>query len=551
MTKRKFFISYSRSVKNDVRLVVELLRAAGHDVWWDADIPKIEDWWATILKKIEWCDVFIFMASAKSVISPYCLEELKYAKARNRPILPFVLDDPTQYAMPPELGRGQWFIHDGDVIRLLHEINQDTANIDFARYQDTYAQRPPEPNKGTGSLNRQFQQAVDLAWNGHFDQAIYHFRDVGSLDPREWSEECQWWVARLQFYADIAEKADHIATLRRARKKWTDYLKEYDGGDGFDPLNVRIKIETPHPPTPSAASKQDASGEGESHASVDKFSVGADASLTISPAAKPRNPIEEAIERAWNFKGKHNADWTPFITTFPDFFIPDMPFCLVPVGEFMMGSDDGGDNEKPVHKQIITKPYWIAQHPVTNAQWRYVVEKSKDKLKVPGWSKWYEDKSKVSHPVAGVTWYQAHDFAELVGCQLPTELQWEYAARGLDNMIYPWGNEFKRNLCIYNDNSNYSTAAIGGRPKGASWIGAQDLGGNVWEWCSTIYNQYPYQSNNNYENTSSNDRRVLRGGSFNFTTENLRSADRLRYFPSNVFNLNGFRCARSIDGSDR
>jgi hypothetical protein len=73
----KFFVSYSRSVKEEVRKVVDLLEAADQDVWWDADIPKMADWWATILSRIEWCDVFIFVVSEKSVQSVYCLEELR------------------------------------------------------------------------------------------------------------------------------------------------------------------------------------------------------------------------------------------------------------------------------------------------------------------------------------------------------------------------------------------------------------------------------------------------------------------------------------------
>lgn len=93
----KFFVSYSRSVKQDVGQVLHLLESAGHQVWWDGDIPIIQDWWATILKNIEWCEIFIFMISEKSVQSAYCLAELHYAIDRNRPILPFILDDHTRY----------------------------------------------------------------------------------------------------------------------------------------------------------------------------------------------------------------------------------------------------------------------------------------------------------------------------------------------------------------------------------------------------------------------------------------------------------------------
>jgi hypothetical protein len=134
----RFFISYSRSVKTYIRLVIDLLRDTEHEVWWDADIPEIEDWWATILDKIEWAQVFIFVVSEKSVQSPYCLAELDYGTQRNRPILPFVIDDPTKYTIPPEVTprRQQWFIYDGDSKRTHDRIINACNQIQWNRYPD-------------------------------------------------------------------------------------------------------------------------------------------------------------------------------------------------------------------------------------------------------------------------------------------------------------------------------------------------------------------------------------------------------------------------------
>jgi hypothetical protein len=92
----RIFVSYSRSVKTEVGEIVRLLKASGHDVWWDGNIPPIADWWATICEHVEGCEIFIFFISEKSVQSPYCLAELKYAIDRNRPIFPFIIDDHTQ-----------------------------------------------------------------------------------------------------------------------------------------------------------------------------------------------------------------------------------------------------------------------------------------------------------------------------------------------------------------------------------------------------------------------------------------------------------------------
>lgn len=144
--KMRFFISYSRSLRKKVEAVVDLLRAAGHEVWWDADIPPSADWWSTILDEIETCQVMIFMVSEKSVASPYCMDEFRYADARNRPVLPFIIDDHSRYVLPSEFGRRQRFIDDGDPARML-KVNHRCLRQD----QLDSPQRPLQPAPaGTG-----------------------------------------------------------------------------------------------------------------------------------------------------------------------------------------------------------------------------------------------------------------------------------------------------------------------------------------------------------------------------------------------------------------
>jgi formylglycine-generating enzyme required for sulfatase activity len=127
----------------------------------------------------------------------------------------------------------------------------------------------------------------------------------------------------------------------------------------------------------------------------------------------PSDPVQAAIQRARSFKGKRNADWQPFVTTFPDLPIPDMPFCLVPVGSFMMGSDDGPGDEKPAHPQTIEQPYWIAQYPVTNAQWAAAVRAGvvKEPDDMGDSLKWYRDPKMADASVVGIDWFMARDVA--------------------------------------------------------------------------------------------------------------------------------------------
>jgi formylglycine-generating enzyme required for sulfatase activity len=272
-----------------------------------------------------------------------------------------------------------------------------------------------------------------------------------------------------------------------------------------------------------------------------------------SPASSPPSSIQTALDRARVFNGQRNADWQAFVTTFPDLKIPDMPFCLVPTGTFQMGSDDGHDNdETPVHPQTIERPYWIAQYPVTNAQWAEAVKAGAvpEPLEAGGSLKWYKDKTMAAAPVVGVTWLMASDFAAWVGCRLPTELEWEYAARGVESLRYPWGDDWDDNIPVWDKNSGGKPAVVTTKAEGKSWINAWHMIGNVWEWTSSLYERYPYQREDGRElhaGNSTDVRYVLRGGSWrNGFAGFLHSVCRVSKGPDLWDFILGFRLARSL-----
>lgn len=250
-------------------------------------------------------------------------------------------------------------------------------------------------------------------------------------------------------------------------------------------------------------------------------------------------PDPEIIEQA-RAGVEHNDDWELYIQEFDG-----VEMVLVPAGCFMIGSENGDDDETPVHEQCFNEPFWIDRYEVTNAQY--------GSTGCEGWS------SEPDQPRNCVNWFDARDYCEARGARLPTEREWEYAARGPDNLVYPWGNDYDATVVIGEDDP--TTAPVGSRPDGASWVGAMDMSGNVREWVSTIYGvydfdqneftstyDYPYTSEDGREQDSEEgtDIRVLRDGSFGDSSFNLRAANRNWFFSVNVSFDVGFRCARSF-----
>jgi len=217
------------------------------------------------------------------------------------------------------------------------------------------------------------------------------------------------------------------------------------------------------------------------------------------------------------------------------------PMMFVPAGEFNMGSEHGQDIEQPVHR-IYLDDFYIDKFEVTNEQFNKCV-KSKGCTAVD----WPEPlKFNPRQPIVLMYWYQADRYCKWAGKRLPTEAEWEKAARGTDGRTYPWGNEIDCSMANYNECRNPETIPVGSYPKGASPYGAMDMAGNAQEWVADWYDE-DYYKNSPYKNPtgpSNGSLKVIRGGGVSGSGWNLTSYRRWRGTLTGVQVDYGFRCAR-------
>ena len=264
---------------------------------------------------------------------------------------------------------------------------------------------------------------------------------------------------------------------------------------------------------------------------------------------------------------------------------PDVPANMahIPAGDFRMGSNDEkvGNREKPAHVVYVDE-FFIDTNLVTNAEYKefvdanpqwakptkwyhferkkksYIHEKYHDGDYLRHWNEnTYPDK-KAEHPITWVSWYAAMAYAEWVGKRLPTEAEWEKAARGgITGQNYPWGESIDYTKANYNSYIG-ETTSVGQYP--ANGYGIHDMIGNVWEWCLDEYQENYYASSERknpicglntvesieYSDIDNRNARVMRGGSWLDASQFVRSASRYRNTPTRTLARIGFRCVKMV-----
>ncbi|NUQ63360.1 MAG: formylglycine-generating enzyme family protein [Pirellulales bacterium] len=236
----------------------------------------------------------------------------------------------------------------------------------------------------------------------------------------------------------------------------------------------------------------------------------------------------------------------------PNRFLIESPLVLnerdgsvlvyVPPGEFEMG--DGENGNCPKHP-VWLDGYYIGIYAVTNGQYRRFVEATGQPA--PGYARWQEPQW-TDHPVTDISWLDAQSYAHWAGLSLPTEAQWEKAARGPANRKYPWGDTWDGERCRNLGNfGNETTCPVYGYPRGVSGYGCYNMNGNVWEWCEDWYEEDYYKAGamQNPRGPATGLLRVKRGGCWGDTASVCRAAYRDGIKPDRRIDDLGFRLAKS------
>lgn len=225
----------------------------------------------------------------------------------------------------------------------------------------------------------------------------------------------------------------------------------------------------------------------------------------------------------------------------------DAVMVTVPAGDFTMGSND--DDSKPAH-QVYLDAFSIDKYEVTNAQYKQCVDAGKCSPPAKSESRtrnWYYGAPKYNnYPVIYVSWDDAKRYCEWAGKRLPTEAEWEKAARGTDGRIYPWGNSFDARKLNSSEGRKGDTTAVGSYPDGASPYGMLDMAGNVSEWVADRYdeNYYANSPRNNPPGPSSGLGHVQRGGDWLLEKDFARATRRTYDETTRTMFNTGFRCAK-------
>ncbi len=578
----RVFLCHASQDKPAVRELCQRLAAEGWiDPWLDEEKLTFGQHWTTVIEEaLAAADVVVIFLSKNSVHKEgFVQRELNYAweLSLEKPrgvifLIPFRLDE---CEVPRYLGSRQWGDYFGErkestyriLLRSLKERHRQKVELEAeerVRAEAAARQRVEEEARleaegrarreaeEKARLEREAQERREAEEQARLEREAREKRKAEEQARLAAEEKAR--RERETREKQAAEARDRLAREERARKEEekTDLPEA--------PVRSRTKSASPRWLVPALMT-------GGVLALVVICGMGINYIAKNWPGGPEATPTHQAVIK---------TSTLPVITDIPTSTLPVIPvvtpelgiigstqtsekdgmtLLYVPAGEFRMGSDNGGDDEKPVHT-VSLEAFWIDQTEVTNGMYALCVRAGAcdppDQNKSNTRDSYYGNSEFEDYPVIYVSWNDAGDYCAWAGRRLPTEAEWEKAASWdearQEKRKYPWGDSIDCSFANYwgkDGGCSGDTSKVGSYPSGASPYGALDMAGNVWEWVLSLYKPYPYMASDGRDALSANGTRVLRGGAWNDLEYDVRSASRLRYGPVDRSGGVGFRCALS------
>lgn len=543
------FLSYSHADQDYVRRLAVDLHAHGFAVWFDDQIDLGERWWPTIVQAVNDCMAMVVVMSPEAEGSTWVQREIMLAQRRGKPILPLLL-------------RGE------GLTLLIEQQHADVRAMQmppdsfYSRLRRAIARAASGPPAAPPPGGRPATPAPDLP-----PPAVPVLNVTQTLALVKALLDCAAMADRQSRATIVANLPPGIRfNIQRSDRDREDVSRIVTAAlgypDGLDRLLEIVRFFEEDSFGMRAVDQVLVAWGMETLAAPPATADAAAASPTAPPvapatAAAPPRARQEPVSVV---TPPSPAVWRP----------PTTPIAFdwveIPAGEFITGSDPKQDSlalkyETPQHREHVAT-FWIARVPVTVAQFTAFVQATgykttaEEKGSSCTWtgSKWEDVKgaswrapggpksdvtNKQNHPVTCVSWLDATAFCRWAGVRLPSEAEWEKAARGTDGRIYPWGNDGP-DKTLYNFNINVKdTTAVGSYPAGKSPYGVLDMASNVWEWTQTKWRgDYNTPADNSPQGDAA---RVVRGGSFDGYVGFVRCAVRFNLNPSIRDEYGGFR----------
>ena len=525
----KIFVSYARVDKPYCIRIIETLHA--HDVWYDQRLYAGQDWWKEILRRLDWCEVFVYLLSPDSVASVYCRRELEIALRLKRDVIPVLINRET--VLPESMQEWQYVdlcdnLTVENIAQLLNAIllveRQRNAKAPTLSVTKEAAESSPASIANPAEL---ISNAVRALEKGDYDNAILLLKQAKASgyqsrfvpldkllriaesavaersDNREAQREYQHIVALFSFEStrDLACEA-----LAEFRQEFGDYDPQglhrlcrsgqpVSGSDGQGKRSAGKRRNESRLP---AAQGVGASPQLASQPSANRArsqAIARPQAQQISPSTVPPQVAQADAGENGNRVGSAEASLSHSEV------LPMLQWCDIPHGTVTISSIVGADEDfGEVTDQVDN--FVMSKYLVTNAQFA-IFARAADGYRNPRWWDFSEDArrwfnlrkgtaesgfSGDARPRENVNWYEAMAFANwlanLLGMKitLPTIAQWQRAAKGDDDRYFPWGNEYNEENCNTLETGLKTTTPVDRYQKGASPYGVYDMAGNVWEW---------------------------------------------------------------------